>query len=102
MNHPADAVAELRSALDVLSPAEIERARHAAQTASNWLAGSRAMRAEMAATTLALILAEMGTTARQPDLSDVLPAVEALAMYVIGRAPIIVRELGDADADDNR
>jgi hypothetical protein len=103
MNHPADdTLAALNAALDVLSPTEIDKARHAAQTACNWLSGSRAMQAEMAATTLALILNDMGNTSRRPDLTDVLPAVEALAMYVIGRMPIIVRELGDADADDNR
>jgi hypothetical protein len=95
---PIDPIAELRAALDILSPAEIDKARHAAQTACNWLAGSRAMQAEMAATMLALILAEMGSTAKRSDLADMLPAIEGLAMYVIGRMPVIVRELGNTDA----
>jgi hypothetical protein len=98
IRQPIDPIAELRAALDVLSPAEIDRARHAARTACNWLAGSRAMQAEMAATVLALILNDMGTMAERADLADVLPAIEGLAMYVVGRMPVIVRELGNAEA----
>ena len=44
---------------------------------------------------LAGILKDIGASTKRPgDLADVLPAVEALAMYVVGRMTAIVTECG--------
>jgi hypothetical protein len=96
---PVDPVAELRAALDLLSRAEVERAWAVADAATKSLgSGNLALKAEVAAALLALILAEMGSTSKRSDLADVLPAVDGLATYVFTRLPIIVTELGKADA----
>jgi hypothetical protein len=94
-----DPVNELRASLDVLSRAEIEQAWSAADAVNKALGGNVAQRAEVAARLLAVILHELGgTTKRQDHLSDILPAVDALSTYVIGRMVTIVSDLGKADA----
>lgn len=92
MTRPIDTIAELRRALDVLSRAETERAWQVADAAVASLGTNVALRAEAAAYLLATILGELSTTTKRADLSDVLPGVEALAMYVVGRMATITIE----------
>ena len=71
----------------------------AAATASKALGtGNIAARTEMAAFLLATVLNEIGATTKRPDLADVLPAVDALSTYLVGRMVTIVSDLGNADA----
>jgi hypothetical protein len=89
-----DPVQALREALQVLSPSEIEKA-WAAGEAANKALGNPVLRAELVGYLLARILDDLGkTTKRDDDLGDVLPSVEALAMYCIARSAVIVSELG--------
>jgi hypothetical protein len=91
-----DPAAALRDALDVLSRAEVERARAVAEAATQALGNSSiALRAEAASYLLAMILAEIGNATKRDDLSDVLPTVEGLAMYVVGRMTTILTEVGN-------
>ena len=94
-----DPIDELRTSLDVLSRSEIEKAWAAAAGASKALGtGNIAARTEMAAFLLATVLNEIGATTKRPDLADVLPAVEALSTYLVGRMVTIVSDIGNADA----
>jgi hypothetical protein len=90
--------AVLRDALQVLSRSDVERAWTAASAAHASLGSSNpALRAEMAAFLMASILSELGSaTTRHDDLSDVLPAVESLALYVAGRMAVIVADSGNS------
>jgi hypothetical protein len=91
-----DPAVALQDALTVLSRAEVEAAWAVAETANKALGStSVALRAEVAAYLLSTILDDLGrATTRPDDLSDVMAAVETLALYVCGRMPVIVREFG--------
>lgn len=95
---PAEA---LRDALDVLSRAEVEKAWAAAEVTIKSLGStSIALRAEIAAYLLAMILAEIGNaTTRPDDLSDVAAAVESLSLYVTGRMAVIVVDVSSSSGN---
>jgi hypothetical protein len=94
-----DPIDELRASLQVLSRSEIERAWSTAEAVNRVLGSNIAQRAELTAYVLASILNDIGSgSERQHDLADALPAVDALAHYVIGRMAVIVTEIGKADA----
>jgi hypothetical protein len=98
----ADPVALLQDPLNVLSRAETERAWTVGDAATRALGNANiALRAEVAAHMLATILDDIGKTTRRPDsLSDVLPAVESLALYVCGRMATIVSEFASRQHGD--
>jgi hypothetical protein len=96
-----DPTSSLQDALTVLSRAELEAAWAVAETANKALGStSVALRAEVASYLLATILDDLGRTSTRPDLSDVMAAVETLALYVCGRMPAIVREIGGPQGSD--
>jgi hypothetical protein len=97
-----DPTSALEDALTVLSRVEVEAAWAVAETANKALGStSIALRAEVAAYLLSTILDDLGrTTTRPDDLSDVMAAVETLALYVCGRMPVIVREFGSPQGSD--
>jgi hypothetical protein len=103
VSKPTDPAAALEDALTVLSRAEIEAAWSVAETANKALGStSIALRAEVASYLLASILDDIGRTSTRADLSDVIGAVEPLALYVVGRMPVIVREFGGQQGDEPR
>ena len=96
----ADPAEALRDALQVLSRAEVEKAWAAAEAVTQALGnGSIALRAEAASYLLAMIVAEIGNTSKRDDLTDVLPAVESLSLYVTGRMAVIVAEAGTSSGN---
>ena len=97
-----DPASTLEDALSVLSRAEVEAAWAVAETANKALGStSIALRAEVASYLLATILDDIGrTTTRADDLSDVMATVETLALYVCGRMPVIVREIGSPQGSE--